>query len=124
MKHTVTGFTPCRTSFPSLNVTSFSRFAHKEVHPTLPDSLAGGESRLSAHLYWAFRLEIAHGSGIGWPCYLRRRRAAHIRMSLFVFIGFVSCVFGFGLINLSFIGASIILWERVDRISTAAVISH
>src|SRR5207248_2535784 len=44
-----------------------SRFAQR-AHPRCPTAFRW-QSKLSAHPYQSFRLEIAHRSWIGWPCY-------------------------------------------------------
>src|SRR5947199_10148149 len=103
VKQTVTGFTPPKTSFPLLKVTFFA-FCTKSTS-TFFDCLPPAVQIISA-----FLLLVSAGD-CAWVvdrfAILRPVRAPHIRISLFIFIGFVSSAFGFGLTDLSFIGASI-----------------
>src|SRR6266481_6360590 len=85
VKHTVTGFTPRRTSFPLLKVIFFA-FCTKRTS-TFFDCLP-----LAVQVISGFTL----GAGVGDAAYtvngcamMMPANAPHIRMSLFIFIGFV-----------------------------------
>src|SRR5437867_12744950 len=98
VKHTVTGFTPRRASFPSLKLTFFA-FCTKRTS-TLFDCLPPAVQVISAFL------SVVSAGDCAWVVdrfgILMPARAPHIRISLFIFIGLVCCGF-----DLSFIGSSV-----------------
>src|SRR5437660_9331662 len=98
VKQTVTEFTPRKTSFPSLKLTFFA-FCTKRTSTFFSDCLPVAVQVISASLLeagagdWAW---VANGFAM-----MMLANAAHIRTSLFIFIGFLCCGF-----DLSFIGSS------------------
>src|SRR4029077_15372106 len=91
VKQTVTEFTPRKTSFPSLKLTFFA-FCTNRTSTFFSDCLPVAVQVITG---------LALGAGAGdwaWVANgfaMMLANAAHIRTSLFIFIGLVCCGFGF-----------------------------
>src|SRR6476646_5945866 len=98
VKQTVTEFTPRKTSFPSLKLTFFA-FCTTRTSTFFSDCLPVAVQVISTSLLeagggdWAW---VANGFAM-----MMLANAAHIRTSLFIFIGFLCCGFGFSFIDSS-----------------------